>query len=141
GRPSWTWRGGAHRGCGELARDAALSLWLRKAIVRRPGAVRLCRRPYCLRAGPAALPPGRRPAERGHVFERDGRISCRASRSWLSLDENALAGALLGRFGNGVLEAFGHDRHAARSAGFALHVVTLFHVGQAVVEQREHCWC
>jgi len=50
--------------------------------------------------------------------------------SSLHLDEDALAGALLGRLGNGVLEPFGDDRDAARSARFALHIVALFHVGE-----------
>src|ERR1019366_7381286 len=78
-------------------------------------------------------PPGRSHRLLGvHISQR---------HSSLHLDEDALAGALLGRLANGVLEPFGDDRDAARSAGFALHVVALFHVGETVVEQPKDCWC
>ena len=54
------------------------------------------------------------------------------------LDEDALAGALLGGLDDGVLELLGHPGHAGGAARLVLDVVALLHVGEPVVEQGEH---
>ena len=53
------------------------------------------------------------------------------------LDEDALPGALLGRFGDSIVEVLGHKRHARGTARFASNLVALLHVGETVVEQRK----
>ena len=53
------------------------------------------------------------------------------------LDEDALPGALLGRFGDSLLEVLGHKRHALGTARFVSNLVALLHVGETVVEQRK----
>jgi hypothetical protein len=55
----------------------------------------------------------------------------------LFLNENALAGALILRIADRVLEARGDRRKACATAGIA-NDIALFDVGQAVIPQREH---
>jgi hypothetical protein len=56
-------------------------------------------------------------------------------------DEDALPGALLGRFDDGVDEAVGDVGHPLGALRVALrggeHLRALFHVGQAVIEKGE----
>lgn len=61
------------------------------------------------------------------------------------LDEDALAGALLGALDDRIESAVGEAGHALGTLGVALcsgvDLVAFLHVGEAVVEQREHVGC
>src|SRR4051794_24625816 len=73
-----------------------------------------------------------RPAEAGPEVV----ISDRAERcGLLDLDEDALAGALLGRLDGGVLHVGGHVGQALGAARVGEDLVALLDVGQPVVEQ------
>src|SRR5215218_9567893 len=56
----------------------------------------------------------------------------------LELDEDALARALLGRLDDRLLVAGGNDGQRPRAAGVVEDEPVLLHVGDAVLEDREH---
>ena len=60
-----------------------------------------------------------------------------AASRLLGFDEDALAGALLGGFDHGVEHAVGDVGQTLGATGVGEHLVAFFHVGEAVVEQRE----
>ena len=59
-------------------------------------------------------------------------------RESVALDEDALAGALLGGFDDRVLEVPGNGRHTGGAAGLVLDVVAILDIGETVVEEGEH---
>src|SRR5581483_11981348 len=116
------------------------------------------RRASCSRTRSTGSSPPRRPAWhawpcRERASTSRARARTRSSKRWsrstaccstayfnrelLDLDEDALAGALLGRLDGGLFHPRGNVGQALGPTGFAEDLVAFLDVGEAVVEQRE----
>src|SRR3954470_7457773 len=74
----------------------------------------------------------------GRADRRSARRGATGPRVLLDLDEDALAGALLGGLDHGVELAVGDVGQTGGAARVREHLLALLDVGQAIVEQGEH---